>query len=67
MVKKYMNNVNPEFLTEDVLSYADENHSQAEITSFLIDAIIDRVSENIDVEAALVEYTSEINEEQFSH
>lgn len=67
MVKKYMNNVNPEFLTEDVLSYADENHTQAEITSFLIDAVIDRVSENIDVEAALVEYTSEINEEQFFH
>ena len=63
MIKKYMNNVNSEFLTEDILSYADENHTQAEITSFLINAIIERVSENIDVEAALVEYKSEINEE----
>ena len=43
-----------------------ENHTQAKITSFLIDVIIGRVSENIDVEAALVEYKSEINEEQFS-
>ena len=43
MIKKYIRSVDPVFLTEDVLEYAKEPHTQAEIVKFLIERIVEKV------------------------
>ena len=60
MAKTYMDAVNPEFLTDDVLIYAAEPHTQAEIMNFMVDAIVSRISENVDVEDALMKYKADV-------
>lgn len=35
----------PSFLTDEILSYADEPHTQAEIIQYLINAIVEKISE----------------------
>lgn len=44
MIKTYMNSVNKNFLTEEIISYADEQHTQAEIVKYLIEKIVEKVS-----------------------
>lgn len=45
MIETYMNSVNPAFLTDEVTRYAEEIHTQAEIVKYLIDKIIEKVSQ----------------------
>ena len=45
MIRTYMNDVNTNFLTEEVLDFAKEEHTQAEIVKFLIETIVEKVSE----------------------
>ena len=45
MIRTYMNDVNANFLTEEVLDFAKEEHTQAEIVKFLIETIVEKVSE----------------------
>ncbi len=35
----------PSFLTDEILYYADEPHTQAEIVQYLINAIVEKISE----------------------
>lgn len=44
MIKTYISNVNEEFLTDDVIAYAENPHTQAEIVMFLIEKIAEKVS-----------------------
>ncbi len=44
MIQKYMLSVNPAFLTDDVVHYADKEHTQAEIVKYLIEKIVEKVS-----------------------
>ncbi len=44
MIKTYMNSVNENFLTDDVIKYADDSHTQAETVTFLIQKIAEKVS-----------------------
>ena len=44
MIQKYMLSVNPAFLTDDVVHYADKEHTQAEIIKYLIKNIVEKVS-----------------------
>lgn len=44
MIQKYMLSVNPAFLTDDIVHYADEDHTQAEIVKYLIEKIVEKVS-----------------------
>lgn len=43
MIETYMNSVDPAFITDDMLNYADKPHTQAEIVNFLIEKIVERV------------------------
>ena len=43
MIQKYMLSVNPAFLTDDVIHYADKEHTQAEIVKYLIERIVEKV------------------------
>ena len=43
MIQKYMLSVNPEFLTDDVIHYADKEHTQAEIVKYLIGKIVEKI------------------------
>lgn len=45
MVEKYMNSVNPAFLTDEIREYANKPHTQAEIVKYLIKEIIKKVNE----------------------
>ena len=44
MIKTYMNSVDWSFLTDEIMHYADETHTQAEIVKYLIEKIVERVS-----------------------
>ena len=44
MIHKYMNSVNPAFLTDEIREYANEPHTQAEIVKYLIKEIIKKVN-----------------------
>ena len=44
MIKTYMNSVDWSFLTDEIMHYADEPHTQAEIVKYLIEKIVERVS-----------------------
>jgi len=44
MIKTYMNSVNENFLTDDVIKYADDSHTQAETVTFLIQKIAEKGS-----------------------
>ena len=44
MIQKYMLSVNPEFLTDDIVHYADKERTQAEIIKYLIKNIVEKVS-----------------------
>ena len=44
MIQKYMLSVNPAFLTDDVVHYANKEHTQAEIIKCLIKNIVEKVS-----------------------
>lgn len=44
MIQKYMLSVNPAFLTDDVVDYANKEHTQAEIIKCLIKNIVEKVS-----------------------
>lgn len=45
MIEKYMNSVNPAFLTDEIREYANGPHTQAEIVKYLIKEIIKKVNE----------------------
>ena len=45
MIKTYMNSVDSSFLTDDIVQYADESHTQAEIVKFLIEQIVNKINE----------------------
>lgn len=44
MIKKYMNSVDSDFLTDEIKRYANEEHTQAEIIKYLIEKIVEKVS-----------------------
>lgn len=44
MIEKFINSVNPDFLSKDVINYAEEPHTQAEIIHFLIEEIAKKIS-----------------------
>ena len=44
MIEKYINSVEPKFLTEEIKSFADEQHTQAEILKYLIEKIVEKVN-----------------------
>lgn len=44
MIQKYMLSVNSAFLTDDVVHYADKEHTQAEIVKYLIEKIVEKVN-----------------------
>lgn len=44
MIQKYMLSVNPAFLTDDVVHYADKEHTQAKIIKYLIETIVEQIS-----------------------
>ncbi len=44
MIEKYINSVNSDFLSENVIDYAEEPHTQAEIIHFLIEEIVRKIS-----------------------
>lgn len=44
MIKKYMNSVDSSFITDEILHYAEEQHTQAEIINYLINKIVEKVS-----------------------
>ena len=46
MIETYMNSVNPAFLTDEIKTYADKPHTQAEIVKYLIKEIIKKVNED---------------------
>lgn len=45
MIEAYMNSVDSSFLTDDIVQYADESHTQAEIIKFLIEQIVNKINE----------------------
>ena len=45
MIEKYMQSVEPLFVTDEILAYADEPHTQAEIVQYLINTIVEKISE----------------------
>ena len=45
MIETYMNSVNPAFLTDEIRTYANDPHTQAEIVKYLIKEIIKKVNE----------------------
>ena len=45
MIEAYMNSVDSSFLTDDIVQYADEPHTQAEIVKFLIEQIVNKINE----------------------
>ena len=45
MIKTYMESVDVSFLTDEILAYADSQHTQAETVKFLIEKIVERVAE----------------------
>lgn len=44
MIKTYMESVDTSFLTDEILAYADSQHTQAETVKFLIEKIVERVA-----------------------
>ena len=54
MMEKFLAAVDESLLsTMEIVTYARENHTQAEVTGHLIDTVIRKVSQEVDVEAAL--------------
>lgn len=45
MIKKYMKSVEESFITEEIITYADDSHTQAETVTFLIENIAEQVKE----------------------
>lgn len=45
MIKKYMESVDISFLTDEMLAYADSQHTQADTVKFLIEKIVEKVAE----------------------
>ena len=45
MIEKYMQSVEPSFVTGEILAYADEPHTQAEIVQYIINTIVEKISE----------------------
>lgn len=44
MIETYMNSVDSNFITDEIIHYADESHTQAEIVKYLIEKIVEKVS-----------------------
>ena len=44
MIRTYMQSVNPDFLTDEILGYANDAHTQSDITKYLIEQIVSRVT-----------------------
>lgn len=44
MIETYMNSVDSSFITDEIIHYADEHHTQAEIVKYLIEKIVDKIS-----------------------
>ena len=44
MITTYMNSVNKDFLTDEIMRYANESHTQAETITYLIEKIAEEVS-----------------------
>lgn len=43
MIKKYMESVDISFLTDEMLAYANNQHTQAETVKFLIEKIVEKL------------------------
>ena len=43
MMETYMNSVNPSFITNEIIHYVEEPHTQAEIVKYLIDKIVEKI------------------------
>lgn len=44
MAEKYINSVDPKFMTEEIKSFLEDEHTQAEIVKYLIGKIVEKVS-----------------------
>lgn len=44
MIETYMNSVDSDFITDDIILYAKEPHTQAEIVKYLIEKIVEKIS-----------------------
>lgn len=44
MAEKYINSVDPKFMTEEIKSFVEDEHTQAEIVKYLIEKIVEKVS-----------------------
>lgn len=47
MIQAYMQSVNPDFLTDEILGYANDAHTQSDITKYLIEQIVSRVTAEV--------------------
>ena len=47
MIEKYINSVEPKFLTEEIKSFADKQNTQAEIVKYLIEKIVEKVNSSL--------------------
>ena len=52
-MEKILMAVDESLISPEVMAYADKNHTQAEVTGYLIDMVTRKVSQEVDVEAAL--------------
>lgn len=59
MIEKYMNGIDPCFFKPEILSYADEPHTQADIASFLTSSIVDEIAKSVNVDETLEEFRME--------
>lgn len=46
MIKKYLNSVNADFITNKILDYGKESHTQSEIVNYLINEIANEILQN---------------------
>lgn len=44
MAEKYINSVDPKFMTEEIKSFVEDEHTQAEIVKYLIAKIVEKIS-----------------------
>ena len=44
MAEKYINSVDPKFMTEDIKSFVEDEHTQAEIVKYMIEQIVSEIN-----------------------
>lgn len=50
MIKTYIKSVDPVFISEEILSFSETSHTQAETVKYLIDKIVEKVNEQLELE-----------------